>query len=110
MHLGQLVELSPTENLFYSPKHLYTEALMSAIPEVNSDQEMEPVHLAGEIPSPINPSSGCRFHTRCPYIQDKCKIGVPAWEEIAPKHFVACHLTNTITLKGAEMPTSVDAI
>ena len=109
MYLGQLVELSPTEDLFYAPKHPYTEALMSAIPEVNPDQEMNPVHLAGEIPSPINPPSGCRFHTRCPYVQDICKTDVPKWEEIAPKHFVACHFANTLTLKGAKMPTSVDA-
>ena len=109
MYLGQLVELSPTEDLFYAPKHPYTEALMSAIPEVNPDQEMNPVHLAGEIPSPINPPSGCRFHTRCPYVQDICKTDVPKWEEIAPKHFVACHFANTLTLKGAKMPTSADA-
>ena len=109
MYLGQLVELAPTEDLFYAPKHPYTEALMSAIPEVNPDQEMNPVQLAGEIPSPINPPSGCRFHTRCLYVQDICKTDVPKWEEIAPKHFVACHFANTLTLKGAEMPTSVDA-
>lgn len=108
MYLGQLVELAPTKDLFYAPKHPYTEALMSAIPEVDPDQEMNPVHLIGEIPSPINPPSGCRFHTRCPYVQDNCKTDVPKWEEIEPDHFVACHFANTLTLKGAEIPKSVD--
>ena len=109
MYLGQFVELAPTEDLFYAPKHPYTEALMSAIPEVDPDQEMSPVHLAGEIPSPINPPSGCRFHTRCPYVQDICKTDVPKWEEIEDNHFVSCHFANTLTLKGAEIPKSVDA-
>lgn len=108
MYLGQLVELAPTKDLFYAPKHPYTEALMSAIPEVDPDQEMNPVRLIGEIPSPINPPSGCRFHTRCPYVQDNCKTDVPKWEEIEPDHFVACHFANTLTLKGAEIPKSVD--
>ncbi|MBT3187955.1 MAG: ATP-binding cassette domain-containing protein [Anaerolineae bacterium] len=109
MYLGQFVELAPTETLFYAPKHPYTEALMSAIPEVDPDIEMAPVHLAGEIPSPINPPSGCRFHTRCPYVKDVCKTDVPKWEEIEDNHFVACHFADTLTLKGAEMPNSVDA-
>ncbi len=109
MYLGQLVELAPTKDLFYTPKHPYTEALMSAIPEVNPDQEMNPVHLAGEIPSPINPPSGCRFHTRCPYTKDMCKTDIPKWKEIEDNHFVSCHFANTLTLKGAEIPTSVDA-
>ena len=108
MYLGQLVELAPTKDLFYAPKHPYTEALMSAIPEVNPDKEMNPVHLDGEIPSPINPPSGCRFHTRCPYTQDICKTDIPKWEEIENNHFVACHFADTLTLKGAEIPTSVD--
>ena len=109
MYLGQLVELANTKDLFYAPKHPYTEALMSAIPEVDPNQEMNPVNLSGEIPSPINPPSGCRFHTRCPYTKDICKTDAPKWEEIEPKHFVACHFSNTLTLKGAKMPTSVDA-
>ena len=109
MYLGQLVELAPTKDLFYAPKHPYTEALMSAIPEVDPDQEMDPVHLDGEIPSPINPPSGCRFHTRCPYVEDICKTDVPKWEEIEDNHFVSCHFANTLTLRGAEMPNSVDA-
>jgi len=104
MYLGQFVELAPTKALFYAPKHPYTEALMSAIPEVDPDQEMVPVHLEGEIPSPINPPSGCRFHTRCPYVQDICKTDIPQWQEIEKEHFVACHFADTFTLDGVEMP------
>jgi len=104
MYLGQFVELAPTKELFYAPKHPYTEALMSAIPEVDPNQEMIPVHLEGEIPSPINPPSGCRFHTRCPYVQDKCKTDIPQWQEIEKEHFVACHFADTFTLEGVEIP------
>ena len=102
MYLGQFVELAPTKELFYTPKHPYTEALMSAIPEVDPDQEMVPVHLEGEIPSPVNPPSGCRFHTRCPYVQDLCKTEVPQWQEIEKERFVACHFADTLTLKGVD--------
>ena len=101
MYLGQFVELAPTEKLFSAPKHPYTEALMSAIPEVNPDVEMIPVHLKGEIPSPVNPPSGCRFHTRCSYVQDRCKTDVPVWQEIEPEHFVACHFADSLQLQGA---------
>ena len=107
MYLGQFVELAPTKKLFYAPKHPYTEALMSAIPKVNPDQEMVPVHLEGEIPSPVNLPSGCRFHTRCPYMQDMCKTDMPQWKEIEKGHFVACHFADTLTLKGVDIPDAV---
>ena len=100
MYVGQLVELTTTENLFFSPKHPYTEALLSAIPEVDPDQTMKPVILRGEIPNPANPPPGCRFHTRCPYVQDLCKTDVPVWKEVAPDHFAACHFSDTLELKG----------
>jgi len=109
MYLGQFVELAPTKELFYAPRHPYTEALMSAIPEVDPDKEMSPVNLAGEIPSPVNPPSGCRFHTRCIYAQDLCKTEVPKWREIEAGHFVACHFADTLTLNGVEMPDIVAA-
>jgi len=102
MYLGQFVELAPTKKLFYSPRHPYTEALMSAIPKVNPDIEMTPVHLKGEIPSPVNPPPGCRFHTRCPYVQDMCRTEMPQWQEIETRHFVACHFADTLTLKGTD--------
>ncbi len=107
MYLGQFVELASTKNLFSAPKHPYTEALMSAIPEVNPDLEMAPVHLKGEIPSPVNPPSGCRFHTRCPYVQDLCKTDVPVWQEIEPERFVACHFADTLQLQGAVAADSI---
>ncbi len=100
MYLGRFVELAPTNELFYAPKHPYTEALMSAIPEVDPDIEMTPVHLEGEIPSPVNPPSGCHFHTRCPYVQDICKTDVPIWQEIEPERFVACHFADSLQLQG----------
>ena len=100
MYLGRFVELAPTNELFYAPKHPYTEALMSAIPEVDPDIEMTPVHLEGEIPSPVNPPSGCHFHTRCPYVQDICKTDVPVWQEIEPERFVACHFADSLQLQG----------
>ena len=109
MYLGQFVELAPTQDLFLRPKHPYTEALMSAIPDVNPDIAMQPVHLEGEIPSPINPPSGCRFHTRCPYAQDICKTEIPEWKEIEPEHFAACHFVDSLNLKGVDMPTSESA-
>ena len=100
MYVGQLVELAPTKKLFYNPKHPYTEALLSAIPEVNPATEMTPVVLEGDIPNPANPPSGCRFHTRCPYVEARCKEEVPQWREIDEGHFVACHFADTLTLKG----------
>src|ERR687887_2106950 len=72
MYLGRLVEVAPTEDLFYQPLHPYTEALMSAIPALDPDEGMKPVMLKGEIPSPANPPTGCPFHPRCPYAQDVC--------------------------------------
>ena len=106
MYLGRFVELAPTEKIFFSPKHPYTEALLSAIPEVDPDKSIRRVILQGEIPNPANPPAGCRFHTRCPYVQDVCKVEVPAWQEIEPQHFVACHFADSLELKGVE--TSVD--
>lgn len=108
MYLGQFVELAPTEELFHKPKHPYTEALMSAIPETDPDQEMSPIPLEGEIPSPINPPPGCHFHTRCPYAEDKCRTEIPQWREIKPGHFVGCHFADTLTLKGVNMPNSIN--
>jgi len=107
MYLGQFLELAPTKPLFYTPRHPYTEALMSAIPEVNPELEMTPVRLKGEIPSPVNPPAGCRFHTRCLYVQDMCKTEIPQWREVEDGHFVACHFADTLTLKGV---TSLDTI
>lgn len=101
MYLGQVVEIAPTEKLYYSPLHPYTEALMSAIPEANPEQVMRPVFLTGERPSPTNPPDGCRFHTRCKYATEECRFQVPALLEVTTGHFVACFHAETLTLKGA---------
>ena len=101
MYVGQLVELAPTRKLFYNPKHPYTEALLSAIPDVDPDKNMQNVQLEGEIPNPADPPPGCRFHTRCPYVQERCKNEVPKWQQIDDDHFVACHFAQELTLTGA---------
>ena len=101
MYLGRIVELAPTRSLFYQPLHPYTEALMSAIPALDPDEVMKPVILEGEIPSPVNPPSGCHFHPRCPYAQDICRQTVPEWKEHHPGRFAACHFADTLSLKGA---------
>ena len=91
MYLGNIVELSPTKELYDKPMHPYTEALLSAIPTTDIEGDKEIVLLEGDIPSPINPPSGCKFHTRCKYATDICKEVVPEFEEAKPGHFVACH-------------------
>lgn len=101
MYLGQIVELTETERIFYSPKHPYTEALMSAIPDIDPDRKMNPVLSSGERPNPANPPSGCRFHTRCCYVEQYCKEAQPKLSEIVPGHFVACHRSESLNLKGA---------
>lgn len=91
MYLGNMVELSTTEKLFAHPYHPYTEALLSAIPTTDIDDKKETIILEGDIPSPINPPKGCKFHTRCRYCTEVCKQVTPAFEEVEPGHFVACH-------------------
>lgn len=92
MYLGNLVELAETEELYAHPMHPYTEALLAAIPTTDVDNKREIQILEGDVPSPVNPPSGCKFHTRCKYATDICKTVVPEWEERRPGHFVACHL------------------
>ncbi|MBW7883304.1 MAG: ABC transporter ATP-binding protein [Caldilineaceae bacterium] len=108
MYVGQLVELAPTKRIFFAPQHPYTAALLSAIPEIKPEYALKPVPLRGEIPNPINPPAGCRFHTRCPYMEARCQKEQPAWREIAPDHFVACHFAESLSLKGIA-PTAVAA-
>ena len=91
MYLGNMVELAPTEELFANTLHPYTEALLSAIPVVDEDDKRERILLEGYIPSPVNPPSGCKFHTRCRYCQQKCMEEVPEWTDVGNNHFVACH-------------------
>ncbi|MCD8337483.1 MAG: ATP-binding cassette domain-containing protein [Lachnospiraceae bacterium] len=89
MYLGQLVETSPSRELFRRPLHPYTKALLSAIPSTDLDHPMQRVQLKGEITSAINPEPGCRFAARCPYACDKCRQP-QVLEEVEPKHFVSC--------------------
>ena len=95
MYLGNLVEYSETEKVFEKPLHPYTQALFSAIPVPDPDYQMNRVILEGNIPSPANPPSGCKFHTRCKDCMEICKHAVPDWKEVEPGHFCACHLYNT---------------
>ncbi len=92
MYLGKMVEIADYDQLYEKRYHPYTEALLSAIPQVNQEDRKERIHLEGEVPSPTDPPSGCRFHTRCPKACDRCKAEEPALREIAPGHLVACHL------------------
>ena len=94
MYLGHMVELTSSENLYMKPLHPYTQALLSAIPEPDPDfsQAKERIQLDGEIPSPINPTPGCRFVTRCSYAKDECHKVTPIIKEVESNHFVACHL------------------
>ena len=96
MYVGQLVEFAPTQELFHSPKHPYTKALLSAIPGVDPNQKFAPVRLDGEIPNPANLPPGCRFSTRCSYVQEHCKHEQPAWREIASDHMVSCHFAEKL--------------
>lgn len=91
MYLGNLVELATTEELYAHPTHPYTEALLSAIPTTDVEDHKETILLEGDIPSPIRPPKGCKFHTRCRYCTDICKKVTPEMEEISEGHFVACH-------------------
>lgn len=92
MYLGKIVELCPADELFSHPAHPYTKALLSAIPVASIDVKRERIILPGDVPSPKNPPSGCRFHTRCPYATEKCTQAEPPLAERAPGHFAACHL------------------
>jgi peptide/nickel transport system ATP-binding protein len=94
MYLGMMAELTGREELFRNPLHPYTQALMSAIPIPNPKLKRQRIILTGDVPSPLKPPPGCRFHTRCPIAKDICKEQVPVFEEKLPDHWVACHLTS----------------
>jgi len=91
MYLGQIVEKASKEELFSNPRHPYTVALLNSVPVFDADSAVERTILEGDIPSPSNPPSGCRFHTRCPDACEQCKVEAPVPCEIAPGHTVCCH-------------------
>lgn len=91
MYLGRLVESAPTRELFASPRHPYTKALLSAIPSLDPDDRHRAQKLEGEIPSPVNPPPGCKFHTRCPHVIDKCRSDEPSLSRWGAEHDIACH-------------------
>lgn len=92
MYLGRMVEIADYDQLYEKRYHPYTEALLSAIPQVDQEEHIERIHLEGEVPNPSNPPSGCHFHTRCSKACDKCRTDIPELKEIETGHFVACHL------------------
>jgi peptide/nickel transport system ATP-binding protein len=100
MYLGNLVELAETKALFANPAHPYTEALLSAVPKTDPDHKSQRIILAGDVPSPSTPPSGCKFHPRCRYAKDICKEKIPVWQEQNKDHWVACHLTGELSLNG----------
>ncbi len=92
MYLGKVVELTSNKNLLANPLHPYTQALMSAVPVLDPDKKKKRIILKGDVPSPVNPPSGCRFHPRCPQAMNLCPEKEPLWAEAEPGHFTMCHL------------------
>jgi peptide/nickel transport system ATP-binding protein len=101
MYLGRIVEVAPKRNIFAAPRHPYTKALLSAVPVPEPGAARQRVILKGDVPSPINPPKGCRFHTRCPYVFDRCRTSEPELRLTVDGHFAACHLNE---LPPAENP------
>jgi peptide/nickel transport system ATP-binding protein len=103
MYLGRIVELCDAEELFVHPRHPYTEALMSAVPVPDPDYNVERILLEGDVPSPVNPPSGCYFHPRCRYAKEICKTEAPVYRNLGSEHFVTCHLADTLDLQPVNM-------
>jgi peptide/nickel transport system ATP-binding protein len=100
MYVGKLVEMADTEELYHSPKHPYTAALMAAVPVADPRVHSGNVELQGEVPSPANPPSGCYFHPRCEYAIDVCRVDPPVLREVTPGQFAACHRADELKLPG----------
>jgi peptide/nickel transport system ATP-binding protein len=102
MYVGRMVELAETEELFSRPKHPYTAALLSAVPEPDPRTRSQRIVLQGEVANPAAPPAGCYFHPRCPHAIDICRTHAPAWQELTPGHFVGCHRAEELQLAGVE--------
>jgi peptide/nickel transport system ATP-binding protein len=100
MYVGQIVEMTETEALFTSPRHPYTEALLSAVPKPDPRLRAQRIVLEGDVADAANPPSGCYFHPRCGYAVERCRVETPRLEPVAPGHFVACHRARELTLRG----------
>jgi oligopeptide/dipeptide ABC transporter ATP-binding protein len=104
MYLGEIVETGPTEALFETPMHPYTQALTAAIPVPRAGPRRERRLLQGDVPSPAAPPPGCRFHTRCPHVRERCRQEAPAAEHVGDGRSVACHFWQEIAGSGAGAP------
>jgi peptide/nickel transport system ATP-binding protein len=102
MYVGRIVELAETERIFTAPKHPYTAALLSAVPEPDPRLRTGRTVLQGEVANPASPPDGCYFHPRCPHAIELCRTQAPAWQEISPAHFVACHRARELQLAGVD--------
>ena len=102
MYLGRIVELAPSADLYAHPLHPYSRALLSAVPVLDPDvaANRKRIILAGDVPSPVDPPSGCHFHPRCPWAEERCSVEDPVQRELSPGHFVACHLAEEIEAAG----------
>ncbi len=103
MYLGRIVEMAATRELFQNPLHPYTEALLSAVPVPDPTVKKKRIILPGDVPSPIDLPKGCRFHTRCPYVFDRCRVEEPLLKSVVPGHFAACHLRD-VSAPAASVP------
>jgi oligopeptide/dipeptide ABC transporter ATP-binding protein len=92
MYLGEIIELADKEELFHNPRHPYTQALLSAIPIPSVDERRKRIHLQGDIPNVYDMPKGCKFHTRCPYADERCELEKPEFKEVSGGHFCACFL------------------
>jgi len=96
MYLGEIFEYATTDRLFEKPLNPYTVALLSAVPVPDPERKINRIVLPGDVPSPVNPPSGCRFHPRCSYATDLCTSSKPVLRELEPGHFVACHFAEKL--------------
>lgn len=97
MYLGRIVEEAEKREFYHNPAHPYSQALLSAVPVMKPRYKKERIILKGDVPSPSNPPPGCTFHTRCPLVEDICRIEVPVLKKVGPDHYASCHLLKEIS-------------